>query len=150
MGALRYAGFWIRFAARLIDGILLQLVLVPLRLILGLSAMGGSAAASAGSDAALQLGLMTIMLSLLSFVLSACYEIFMTGARGATLGKMILGLKVVRADGAPVSLALAAGRYFATLVSAITLGVGYIMAGFDDEKRSLHDRICETRVIWNK
>ena len=144
---LRYAGFWIRFAARLIDGILMQIVFVPLRLMLGLGALGtiNNTAASAAT-----IGIMAIGLSLLSFVAGAAYEIFMTGTRGATLGKMAVGIKVVRADGSPVSMGLATGRYFATLVSAITIGVGYIMAGFDDQKRSLHDRICETRVIWTK
>jgi uncharacterized RDD family membrane protein YckC len=39
------------------------------------------------------------------------------------------------------------GRYFAQWISAIILAIGYIMAAFDDQKRALHDRICETRVI---
>jgi len=150
VGTLRYAGFWIRFAARLIDAILLQLVFLPFRLMLGLNAIGSITSPGVAPDAAIRLGLISIMLSLLSVVATAAYEIFMVGTRGATLGKMILGLKIVRANGAPVSWGLATGRYFATFVSAITLFVGYIMAGFDDQKRSLHDRICETRVIWTK
>lgn len=145
-GSLRYGGFWIRFAARLIDGILLQMVFIPLRLMLGLGTLG-TMTPNASPEAVIALGMVAVLLSLLSFVVAACYEIFMTGLRGATLGKMALGLKVVRADGGPVSLGVATARYFATLVSAITLGVGYIMAGFDDQKRSLHDRICETRVV---
>lgn len=41
----------------------------------------------------------------------------------------------------------ALGRYFAEIVSAMPLNIGYIMAAFDDEKRSLHDHLCTTRVI---
>ncbi len=149
VGSLRYAGFWIRFAARLIDGVLMQIVLIPLRLMLGLGALGNVNVNDGGVTAA-TLGFMVIGLSLLSLVAAAVYEIVMTGTRGATLGKMAVGIKVVRADGSPISMGLATGRYFATFVSTITLTIGYIIAGFDDQKRSLHDRICETRVIWIK
>jgi uncharacterized RDD family membrane protein YckC len=46
-----------------------------------------------------------------------------------------------------VDLGRAFGRYFAKILSAIILGIGYIMVGFDSEKRGLHDMICDTRVI---
>jgi uncharacterized RDD family membrane protein YckC len=46
-----------------------------------------------------------------------------------------------------VDLGRAFGRYFGKLLSAIILGIGYIMAAFDSEKRALHDMICDTRVI---
>jgi uncharacterized RDD family membrane protein YckC len=39
------------------------------------------------------------------------------------------------------------GRHFAEMLSGILLGIGYLMIAFDDEKRALHDRICDTRVI---
>jgi uncharacterized RDD family membrane protein YckC len=60
---------------------------------------------------------------------------------------MALDLKVVRPDGGPISLGRAVGRYFAKIVSGIILMIGYIMAGFDSEKRALHDMMCDTRVI---
>ncbi len=60
---------------------------------------------------------------------------------------MALGLKVITADGDKVSYLKAFGRYFAEIVSGIILCIGYIMAAFDDEKRTLHDRICNTRVV---
>jgi uncharacterized RDD family membrane protein YckC len=44
-------------------------------------------------------------------------------------------------------LGRAVGRYFAKIVSGIILMIGYIMAGFDSEKRALHDMMCDTRVI---
>jgi uncharacterized RDD family membrane protein YckC len=60
---------------------------------------------------------------------------------------MALGLKVVRAGGAPVSLGRAFGRYFAKLLNNFTLMIGYIIAAFDSQKRGLHDMICDTRVL---
>jgi uncharacterized RDD family membrane protein YckC len=146
LGQVRYAGFWIRFLARLIDGVLLAVVGViirlPLALMLGLSPRG------AGSIAVLPvaIGLIGVM-TLINIGIAVAYEVYFVSTKGATLGKQVLGLKIVRADGGPIPLNLAVGRYFAMWISSITLGIGYIIAGFDPEKRALHDRICETRVI---
>jgi uncharacterized RDD family membrane protein YckC len=71
----------------------------------------------------------------------------MIGKYGATLGKMACKIKVVTPDGGRVTYLRAFGRYFAKLLSAMICFIGYIMAGFDDEKRALHDRICDTRVV---
>jgi uncharacterized RDD family membrane protein YckC len=60
---------------------------------------------------------------------------------------MALGLKVVRPDGGPITAGRAAGRYFAKMISGMILMIGYIIAGFDSQKRALHDMICDTRVI---
>ena len=72
---------------------------------------------------------------------------FFLGKFGATPGKMACKLKVVRPDGERISYARALGRHFAEMLSGIILYIGYIMAAFDEEKRTLHDRICDTRVI---
>jgi uncharacterized RDD family membrane protein YckC len=64
----------------------------------------------------------------------------MIGRYAATLGKMACGLRVVMSDGGKVTYGRSLGRHFAKLLSGF-------MAGFDDEKRALHDRICDTRVI---
>ncbi len=147
-GARRYGGFWIRFAARVVDAILLNVVFLIARLPFGVALFTPGVARDPGALAAFAGA--TILITLMSVVATACYEIFMIGTRGATIGKMIFGLKVIRADGGPVSLGLSTGRYFAQWISAITFGIGYIMAGFDDQKRALHDRICETRVVHSR
>jgi uncharacterized RDD family membrane protein YckC len=54
---------------------------------------------------------------------------------------------VVRSNGERITTGRAAGRYFAYLLSAFTLAIGFIIAAFDPEKRAMHDRICDTRVI---
>ena len=89
----------------------------------------------------------TCLLTLVLMALQVAYEVYFIGRFGATLGKMALKLKVVRPDGSPVSYMRALGRHFAKYLSAIILLIGYIMAAFDEEKRALHDRICDTRVV---
>jgi uncharacterized RDD family membrane protein YckC len=82
-----------------------------------------------------------------SMVVAAVYQIFFLGKFGATPGKMALRLRVVTPTGGKISYARACGRYFAEILSSIILCIGYIMAAFDDQKRALHDYICNTRVI---
>ncbi len=145
VGARRYAGFWIRFVARVIDGVLLFIVSLIIRIPFGIAmftpGFGSDPRRLAAAMGGMALG------SLLSLLVAVAYEAYFLSTRGATLGKMALGLKVIRADGGPISPGLAVGRYFAMWISYITLMIGFIIAGFDDQKRSLHDRICETRVI---
>jgi uncharacterized RDD family membrane protein YckC len=145
----RYAGFWIRFVARVIDFVILGVVGViirlPLMVMFGLSARESGAAAVAILPAALALA---GVLTLINIAIAVGYEVYFVSTKGGTVGKLILGLKIIRADGGPVSAGLAAARYFAQWISAIILMIGYIMAGLDIEKRSLHDRICNTRVIY--
>lgn len=85
--------------------------------------------------------------ALVGIVLGCTYETFFVVKYGATPGKMALGLKVVRPDGSGIDVGRAIGRYFAKMLSAIIIYIGYIMAGFDAQKRALHDMICDTRVI---
>ena len=145
---VHYAGFWIRFLARLIDSILLNIALLVIRIPLGISMFTPMARRDPAAIMAM-MGAVAVA-TLLSLLVTAAYEIYFISAKGATLGKMALGIKVVRADGAPISMGLAAGRYFAQWLSAIIFMIGFIMAGFDEQKRALHDRICETRVIYSR
>jgi len=81
---------------------------------------------------------------------SGAYHTFFVGKYGATPGKLAVGLRIVKSNGEPVGYPLALGRYFAEWLSWLTLLVGYFMAAFDAEKRTLHDRICDTRVIYKR
>ena len=128
-----YAGFWIRFGAKFIDGIIVGIA----GFVLGF--LGSLIVRHPVTGAVLQ--------NVVSFGLSIAYATYFLGAYSATPGKMACGLKVVRSDGEKISYARACGRFFAEFVSSLTLTIGYIMAAFDGEKRSLHDRICDTRVI---
>src|SRR5207237_3864453 len=83
----------------------------------------------------------------MGFLLRLAYSTFLVGKYGATLGKMACGLRVVTPTGGKVSYGVACGRFFAEILSGLLLCIGYIMVAFDEEKRGLHDRICNTRVI---
>jgi uncharacterized RDD family membrane protein YckC len=54
----------------------------------------------------------------------------------------------VTATGGKVSYPRALGRFFAKILSSLICLIGFIIAGFDSEKRALHDRICDTRVVF--
>jgi uncharacterized RDD family membrane protein YckC len=60
---------------------------------------------------------------------------------------MACKLKIAVTDGSRLSYLRALGRHFAKYLSGMILLIGYIMAAFDDQRRTLHDRICETRVV---
>ena len=68
----------------------------------------------------------------------------------ATVGKMVLGLKVTDLNGQRISFARAAGRFLGKFLSSMILGIGYIMAGFTEKKQGLHDMIAGTLVVRTK
>jgi uncharacterized RDD family membrane protein YckC len=139
----RYAGFWIRFLARLIDGVLLYIVILPVTfLVMGMSAFDPSRQDFDSAFLARQM-----LLTLFNLVLAAGYEVFFLGNYSATPGKMAIGKKVILADGSRLTYGRALARHLSTYISFFTLMIGYIIAAFDDEKRALHDRICDTRVV---
>lgn len=145
---VRFAGFWIRFAAAIIDGIILMIASSILQFaVLGRRA-GNPFPDPLHPEVRLAQSLVVIGVAwLLGMVAGATYEGLFVAKLGATPGKMALSLKVVRRGGGPVSLGRAVGRYFAKTLSTFTLFIGYIIAGFDSEKRAMHDMICDTRVI---
>lgn len=146
-GAMRYAGFWIRFAAKLVDGIIMGVVL-GLPIIAIMSSMGvleNSPEGPSETDVLVQM-----VFQIVYFVVYGAYSIFFTGKYGATPGKMACKIKVVDATGAQIGYQRATGRFFAEILSGLIFYIGYIMVAFDDQKRALHDRICNTRVIYKQ
>ncbi len=155
--SLRPAGFWIRFAAAVIDAAVIGAVIGLLIMIFGI------AMALKLSDRPLDLtGLLGLALALvlytifpltiiavpLAIVGGGLYEILMLrSARGATLGKMAVGVRVVNADGSRLSLGRSAARRFAKYLSGLILAIGYVMAAFTSRKRALHDMIAATQVV---
>lgn len=150
MPGVRYGGFWIRFLARVLDGVILfvagLILRLPFGLALGLGPGFGRGRFGPGMFGPAMFGMFGASI-LLNIAIGVAYEAFFVSTRGATPGKMALGLKIIQANGAPVPVGLAVGRYFAQWISGAILMIGYIIAGFDSEKRALHDHICGTRVI---
>jgi uncharacterized RDD family membrane protein YckC len=142
-GELNYARILSRFAAAVLDGLILGGVNLGINLLAGVNA-----ARNAGEPNSGLLALQFIVMGV-NFAIGMSYEVIMIGKYGATLGKMACKIKVVTADGGRVSYARAFGRYFAKMLSAFTCMIGYIIAVFDNpQKRALHDHICNTRVVY--
>ena len=140
--SMHYAGFWLRFIAAFLDGLILFAVNFALGLATGYSARQVAGIESAG----LAFG---FLLSVIQMTVYVSYETVMIGKYGATLGKMACKIHVVTGDGRKVSYGRAASRYLCKFLSTFTLLIGYIIAAFDSQKRALHDRICDTRVVFD-
>jgi uncharacterized RDD family membrane protein YckC len=148
--ALQYAGVGIRFGARFVDGLVFMVPFAIFAFLL-LPNIVRTAAASRVP------GFNGTFL-LVALVFGLFYEVLMLRYWGATLGKMACGLKVVRSDGSSLDWGVSFGRYFmynvvicaVPFVNWILLITTAIMAGTDEQKRGLHDRVCDTRVIYKR
>lgn len=143
---LEYAGFWVRLAAYCIDVVIVWAGLLFVNLMLGIISMVGRGVLR--TEILFQYTVKDILL----YVLQALYFILLTYGTGTTPGKRLLNLRVVNADGSQ-ELDLMNVVYRETIgrfLCSISVGIGYIMAGVDREKRGLHDMLCDTRVVYAK
>jgi uncharacterized RDD family membrane protein YckC len=123
----RYAGFWIRFVAYLIDGILLSVVTSPIAF---------------GIGNAFILSVVYAVIFVAYFVLTAMY------LNGASLGKKLLGLRVANQNGTTPEPARIALRYLIGYpISGLIFCLGFIWIGFDGQKQGWHDKIFSTYVV---
>ncbi len=142
-GRLVLAEFWRRALAEVIDYVIVQIPPVFLFFFAIMSAAKGDPNAVTEEFAVgLQLGV-----SCFSLVVWGCYETVLLGWKGQTLGKMALGIKVVTSSGEKLTYGRAAGRWGGKFLSRLVCCIGYLVAGFDEELRALHDHICDTRVV---
>ncbi len=150
--AVTYAGFWKRFLAYLIDKLLLGVVVGMLAIPVIAVGVASSANPPDNPDdtsvlAALLVG-MVLLLAVVSLVINWLYFALMeASAKQATVGKLALGIKVTDLSGGRISFARATGRYFGKLLSGLVLWVGFIMAGFTQQKQALHDILAQCLVI---
>lgn len=80
-------------------------------------------------------------------VACACFYVWQWSGSGQTLPMKTWRLRLVTADGAPVTRKRAFIRYLATLTSVATLGLGFLWAILDRDRQFLHDRMAGTRLI---
>jgi uncharacterized RDD family membrane protein YckC len=137
-GATGYGGFWLRVVAYVIDAIVINAATWVIGLVIGVDQFS-AATDPKGFDPTATL--VSVAIGLLYFALLESSE------RGATLGKMAVGLRVVTDQGQRLSFAHALGRYLAKFVSALILGIGFLMVAFTERKRGLHDMIASTLVV---
>ena len=152
---LEYAGFWRRFVAYLIDGVIISIVWSPIQNILmtrfGIDpAMLESMSPEDFSDFEnIEVFLSVVgLVTLLNLGMQWLYFGLMeSSSKQATLGKMALGMKVTDENGDPITFARATGRYFSKILSAMLMMIGYLMAAFTERKQALHDKIAGTLVV---
>jgi uncharacterized RDD family membrane protein YckC/ribosomal protein L40E len=145
-----YAGFWIRFVAYFVDSLVLYAAFMPLNLIFwainNRFYVWGSWDTHAGVSAGL-----AFLFSIIRLVVGWAYFIWMTGRYQATLGKMLLDIKVVGPDLGPISYGTAAIREtIGKFLSAIVCGLGYIWVAFDPRKQGWMDKLANTYVIYKR
>lgn len=139
------AGFWIRVVASLIDAVVTVGVLAFLADRLGFPEV--DLERMAPMDALLR----SLPEFALNITITSLYAMIMVGAWGGTVGKLVLGLRIVRhSDGGKVPYGLALGRSLAGFVSAIPLCLGYLWVALSPSKRGWHDYLCDTRVVYLK
>jgi uncharacterized RDD family membrane protein YckC len=150
---VRYAGFWRRFVAHLIDQIIVGIasfvVLIPGLALLGI---GIGVGIMEESESALGLVLAAIAAYMAAILLILIgqwlyYALMESSSRQATVGKLALGLVVTNLSGGRISFGRATGRYFGKIISGMIMMIGYIMAGFTERKQALHDIMASCLVV---
>ena len=132
----RPAGFWRRALALLLDYVFLMLVI-------GLAHAASSIIWGEAGRSSRVLGAAT---TAFRWMLPPLYAVLFHWLWGQTMGKMVVGARVVSADGGTLSLSRAAGRALAWLLAALPLGAGFLVAGLRRDRRGLHDLLARTRV----
>lgn len=149
MESVHYGGFWIRVGAAFIDYVAIFAALFPVRVLFGsvVTALGTS----------VELPIQKVLLArrvirmAIGMMLVFAYRTAMESSTfQATLGKMALRLQVTDLGGNRISFTRAVGRHFAKYLSLLSLGLGYLMVGFDEEKQGLHDRVAGTLVVYRQ
>jgi uncharacterized RDD family membrane protein YckC len=142
-GAVVYGGFWRRFAASLVDCLVMffPLCVVAFVMIFIFRFWG----ATHGHDPTLAI---LIVWPLVTIVLvSSYFAVLESSPWQATLGKIATGLLVSDIEGRRLTLGRATGRTLAKFASSLTLGVGYALCGFTKRKQALHDMIARCLVL---
>ncbi len=157
MENVRYAGFWKRFVAYIIDSIIISIVcgilLIPFLAMVGLGVFSMQDS-DLSYDSETAVSLIVAMIAGYVVLIAGCavagwlyFALMESSGQQGTLGKMALSIKVTDMNGNRISFGRATGRYFAKIISSLTLCIGYIMAGFTQQKQALHDIIAGCLVV---
>ena len=155
----RYAGFWLRFVAYVIDALILIIPTWLIIVVVGL-AMGGLGALaslaqrqpeSPAEIIAIIAPLIGMIFVVILFVIALQWLYFAyqeSSEQQATIGKRVMSLKVTDKNGNRLTFGHASGRYFSKIVTnLVPLAIGWILAGFTEKKQALHDFIAGT-LVW--
>jgi uncharacterized RDD family membrane protein YckC len=132
-----YGGFWIRLVAYIVDWVITSFASGVVGFVLGFVA-----AFSRGSSASAEL-----MAGLLAFALGFLYFLILPPLLGATPGKLVLGYRIVGANGRHIGFGTSLVRMIGQFISGIALALGYVWIGIDAYKQGWHDKIANTYVV---
>ncbi len=153
-----YGGFWIRLLAYIIDCAIVQMaqmfVISPLLGYFGFTYGTfdeGDFDGMSGTEAAVFLAAFISVIGGIAILTTAIqilyFSLMNSSSRQATVGKMILGLKITDTDGRRINFGRALLREMAKILSGFLFMIGYIMAAFTEKKQALHDIIASTIVV---
>lgn len=150
-GDVVYAGFWRRWAAWMVDTLLVTMANYAVLMIVVMGFGFGFGAFTPAADPG-QLGASQIAMMIAIYVtgptLSALYYVFQESSEAqATLGKRLFGIKVTDIDGHRLSRKHALGRWASHLLCYVTIYIGYLVVAFTDRKQGLHDMAASTLVV---
>ncbi|PYI82546.1 MAG: hypothetical protein DME26_17275 [Verrucomicrobia bacterium] len=136
---LIYAGCGVRVIAKLLDALIIGVCfMLPVALWAFYRARLGDAS---------WFVILPVFLAIAYPLVYPAYAIFFVGRYGATPGKMVCKIRITDPKGCKIDYGTATKRYFAEVLGTMLWMLGYLLAVFDQEKRTLHDRICKTRVV---
>ena len=137
------AGLWSRLLAHGLDCLvgLAAWLFCSMWLLIGLWALENS------PRDLLDLAVLLLAMLALGMTLHIAYHVVLVGGCGQTLGKMALGIAVVRSDGGPAGYGRAMLRCLGGLLCIASFGLGYAAVLFTAERRSLADWLAGTRVV---
>lgn len=147
----KYAGFWIRFGAYLIDAIICAIIVYGVLFVLILAGIAISPAtysrSTPGTNGAI--GALLVIWILFALCFNWIYFAYQESSSvQATIGKRAVGVIVTDTEGNRISFGRASARWLAKILSGLILGIGYIMIGFTERKQGLHDLIDNTYVVY--
>ncbi len=143
------AGFWSRFGASFVDGMLVWLVMIAIAWPLVGTDLVDAFKTNDPVEINLAIQKMSPLLNLLSLTLPFGYRVWLEGGRrGQTLGKRLFRIRVISfRNGGPIGHGQAALRVICSWVSSIALGFGYLAMLWDDEKQTWHDKWTDSVVV---
>ncbi len=143
-----YAGFWIRFLAAILDSVI---VAIPLAIVVEVVTFIIAGSWEEYIKPSTGFSTLLILMMFLQIVLIYTYFVVFTYKRQATIGKKLLGLRVVSVDGVPLSLwKVILRETIGKIVSMIILYIGYLMIAFTAKKQGLHDKMAGSVVLSNR
>ncbi len=155
--ATAYAGFWLRFVAHIIDGLIVgtgvMALFIPLILLTGGAAQLAVLQDHRGGppDPVIIASMLSVLFTFIAAALLVTwlyYAYLESSDWQATVGKRVMSIYVTSLTGQPITFLHATGRYFSKIVTGlIPFGIGYIMAGFTERRQALHDMIAGTLVL---